>query len=119
MTSIAKVGMRQIKSHLCIFMRGKSICVSQVSSCHDSAEVTLTFWRRAQHCCLVAMATVAGDERPAPAVTQGVLIPAATQTLVVEEAGARAELRVLQRRANVTVQKQGRHQRGQMYSRTT
>lgn len=48
------------------------------------------------------MATVTRDERPAPALTQGVLIPAATQALVVKEAGARAKLWVLQRRANVT-----------------
>lgn len=43
------------------------------------------------------MATVTSDERPAPALTQSVLVTTATQALVVEEAGARAELRVLQR----------------------
>lgn len=49
------------------------------------------------------MATVTSDERPAPAVTQTVLITTATQALIVEEAGAGAKLRVLQRCANVTV----------------
>lgn len=49
------------------------------------------------------MATVAGDERPAPALAQAVLVAAATEALVVEEAGAGAELRVAQRRADVAV----------------
>lgn len=85
-----------------------NLCLSGVqgeifrSGCHDTVEVRLTFRRRAHHCCLVSMATVTGDERPAPALTQAVLVTTATQALVVEEAGARAELRVLQRRANVT-----------------
>lgn len=73
------------------------------SGCHDTLEVTLTFWWRTHHCCLVSMATVTSDERPAPAVTQTVLITTATQALIVEEAGAGAKLRVLQRCANVTV----------------
>lgn len=47
------------------------------------------------------MATVTGDEGPALAPTESVLVSAATQALVVEEARARAELRLPQRRANV------------------
>lgn len=66
-------------------------------------EVTLTFRRRAHHCRLVSMATVAGDERPAPALAHTVLVATATQALVVEEARAGAELRVLQGRADLTV----------------
>lgn len=66
-------------------------------------EVTLTFRRRAHHCRLVSMATVSGDERPAPALAHTVLVATATQALVVEEARAGAELRVLQGRADLTV----------------
>lgn len=73
------------------------------SACHNSRKVTLTFWRCARHCRLVSMATVTGDERPTSAPTEGVLIPTATQSLVVEEAGARAKLGVLQRGADVPV----------------
>lgn len=67
-------------------------------------KVTLTFRRSTHHCRLVAMATVTGDEHPASALTQTVLIATATQALVMEEAGARAELRVLQCCANVAVE---------------
>ena len=83
------------------------MCVRETfrSGCHDTGKVTLTFWRRTHHCRLVSMATVTGDERPAPALAQAVLVSTATQALVVEEAGARAELRVLQRRADVAVLK--------------
>jgi len=73
--------------------------------CHDTLEVTLTFWWRTHHCCLVSMATVTGDERPAPALTQGLFVTAATQTLVVEEARAGAKLGVLQCGANVAKNK--------------
>lgn len=38
------------------------------------------------------MATVTSDERPAPALPQAVLVAAATQPLIVEDAGAGAEL---------------------------
>lgn len=69
-----------------------------------SAKVTLTFWRRAHHCRLVSMATVTGDERPAPALPQAVLVAAATQPLIVEDAGAGAELRVPQSRSDVAVE---------------
>lgn len=48
------------------------------------------------------MAAVAGDERSAPAAAQGVLVAAATQALVVEQARAGAGLRVLQSGADVT-----------------
>lgn len=50
------------------------------------------------------MATVAGDERPAPALPQAVLVTAATQPLIVEDAGAGAELRVPQSRSDVAVE---------------
>ena len=70
--------------------------------CHDSREVSLTFWWSTHHCCLVSMATVTSDKHSAPALTQGVLVTATTQALIVEEAGSGAELGVLQRRANVT-----------------
>lgn len=85
----------KIKINLSVSLR----CVGEIvrSGCHDTVEVILTFRRRTHHCCLVSMATVTSDERPAPAVTQSVLVTTATQALVVEEAGARAELRVLQR----------------------
>lgn len=49
------------------------------------------------------MATVTGDERPAPALPQTVLVAAATQPLIVEDAGAGAELRVPQSRSDVSV----------------
>lgn len=65
------------------------------------------------------MATVTGDERPAPALTQSVLVTAATQTLVVEEAGAGAKLRVLQRRANVPVNIRIRTNASQMWNINT
>lgn len=68
-------------------------------------KVTLTFRRRAHHCCLVSMATVTSDKRPAPALAQTVFISTATQALIMEEAGAGAKLRVLQRCANVTGKK--------------
>lgn len=79
------------------------MCVRGNIQVHHALEVTLTFWWCTHHCCLVSMATITSDKRPAPALTQGVLITAATQSLVVEEAGAWAELWVLQRRANVAV----------------
>lgn len=69
----------------------------------SDVDVSLTFRWRTHRRCLVSVATVAGDERPALAFTDGVLVPAATQALVVEEAGAGAELRLLQCRADVTV----------------
>lgn len=69
-----------------------------------SAKVTLTFWRRAHHCRLVSMATVTGDEHPAPALPQAVLVAAATEPLIVEDTGARAELRVPQSRSDVAVE---------------
>lgn len=82
-----------------------SLGVSQVcgGNVRGLTEVTLTFRRRAHHCRLVSMATVAGDERPAPALAHTVLVATATQALVVEEARAGAELRVLQGRADLTV----------------
>lgn len=70
-------------------------------------KVTLTFRRRAHHCCLVSMATVTSDKRPAPALAQTVLIATATQALIMEEAGAGAKLRVLQRCADVTGKTRG------------
>lgn len=48
------------------------------------------------------MAAVTGDERPASTLGQSVLISTATQTLIMEEAGAWAELGELQRSADVT-----------------
>lgn len=51
------------------------------------------------------MATVSGDERPAPALPQTVLVATATQPLVVEDAGAGAELRVAQSRSDFTAAK--------------
>ncbi len=80
-------------------------CVGEIftSGCRNVVEVTLTFRWRTHHCRLVSMATVTSDERPAPALTQTVLIATATEALIVEEAWARAELRVLQRCADVTV----------------
>lgn len=50
------------------------------------------------------MATVSSDKGPAPAITQPVLITAATQALIVEEPGAGAELGALERGADVAVE---------------
>lgn len=79
-------------------------CVGETSGL---VKVTLTFRRRAHHCCLVPMATVTSDKRPAPAFAQTVLIATATQALIMEEAGAGAKLRVLQRCADVTGKTRG------------
>lgn len=83
-----KDGMRSSSIHLeCShthFIGTESLCASYVWAetfrcvCHDIVEVTLTFWWCAHHCCFVSMATVTSDEHPAPALTQGVLITAAT-----------------------------------------
>lgn len=42
------------------------------------------------------MATVSGDESPAPALPQTILVATATQSLIVEDAGAGAELRAVE-----------------------
>lgn len=82
----------------------------------NSVEVTLTFRRRAHHRRLVSMATVPGDERPASAIAQGVFVSVATQSLIVEEAGARAKLGVLQCSSNVPKKQQNKTINKQIYT---
>lgn len=69
------------------------------------AKVTLTFGWAAHQRRLVAMATVSGDESPAPALPQTVLVATATQPLIVEDARARVKLQVVESRSDVAAAK--------------
>ena len=89
-------------AHSLPLSQGPDVCVpGTVSLTAEGHKVPLTFRRRAHQSSLVSMAAVAGDKRPASALTQGGLVTTATQALVVKEARTRAERGRLHRCADL------------------